>query len=196
MMLTIVWYSLFTADRLAQSWSQLVSCSSGLAGNRRRMAVPARWSRKCFPSRAPRPLDGHLPRFQGAGAWAAWRWDGIVPSPYRGWRWIRGGSGAGAAGDLDLPVAPRAEQWRQAKAARQAGGQRTGRLLDLFAPGLAYKTLVGLALATSAWPPTGRFINGQEIFRLTVKDQYLAQLPATASEAEKRAREASKKHTT
>jgi hypothetical protein len=78
------------------------------------------------------------------------------------------------------------ETGRRAPTAAGPGGQRAGRLLDLFAPDLARKTLLGLALAmvglATYW---GVFVEGRQIYLRTVQDQYLAQLPATATGEQK-----------
>jgi MFS family permease len=181
MMLTILWYSLFTClIALVQSWTQLVVLfflvSLGTGGE---WAVASAMVAEVFPSRA---RAHSMAIFQGSsvlGAWAAvavgW-W--IVPNPHLGWRW---GYVVGVVPALLAIWVYRSlrepEQWRQAKAAAQASGQRSGRLRDLFAPGLAYKTVIGLALATvglaTYW---GVFANGRQILRGTEQRQCLAQL--------------------
>jgi len=187
MILTILLYSIFTClIALAQNWTQLVLLFFLVAlGTGGEWAVASAMVAEVFPSRA---RARSLGIFQGSsvlGGWAAvavGTW--IVPN--YGWRW------AFVVGVLPALLTiwiysslHEPQQWREAKAASQAGRQRAGKLLDLFAAGLIRKTLLGVALATiglaTYW---GVFIHGRQIFRRTVQDYYV---PVTATPEEKKA---------
>jgi hypothetical protein len=71
------------------------------------------------------------------------------------------------------------EQWEQARErAKENAAERTGRVVDLFAPTLVRNTLVGLILATvglaTFW---GVHIYGMQLLRSLVEQHYAAMLP-------------------
>ena len=78
------------------------------------------------------------------------------------------------------------QQWEEARDRAKADvAERTGRILDLFAPGLVRSTLVGLILATvglaTFW---GVHIYGRELLRKIIERPYLeAAGPETAASA-------------
>ncbi|MFH1919506.1 MAG: MFS transporter [Planctomycetota bacterium] len=81
------------------------------------------------------------------------------------------------------------EKWVKAReVAKKDSAQQTGRLLDLFAPGLLRNTLVGVSLATvglaTFW---GVHIYGRNLLRQSTEREYLAALPDTATEQDREA---------
>jgi len=188
MILTILMYSLFTCvTAFAQTWWQMTILRFLVAmGTGGEWAVASAMVAEVFPKRARAWSLGifHASSVFGtylavlAGAF-------VVGNPNFGWRW---GFVLGALPAL-LTLWIRwklrePEQWQQARdRARDDTAQRTGRVLDLFSPGLVRNTLVGLTLATvglaTFW---GVHIYGRGLLRKIVERPYVAEAhPHTAA---------------
>jgi MFS family permease len=189
MMLTILVYSGFTClSAFSQNWWHMVLLRGLVAiGVGGEWAVASAMVAEVFPARARSVSLGIFHASSILGVWAAvavgvW----IVGNPYFGpadyrWRWAFGIGLLPALltfwiyASLHEP-----ERWVQARALAAADrSQPTGRLLDLFAPGLLRSTLVGLALATvglaTFW---GVYVRGQSLIRELAENAQLGPLSA------------------
>lgn len=181
MVYTILTYSLFTCvSALAQSWWQFAILrflvAMGVGGE---WAVASAMVAEVFPKQARARSLGIFHASSVLGTYlatAAGLW--IVGNKEWGWRW---GFVLGSAPAL-LTLAIRFSlreppAWVEARQAALAGkGQRLGRARELFAPGMAGRTLVGVALATvglaTFW---GVHIHGRELLMRDHERAYLLQ---------------------
>jgi MFS family permease len=194
MILTILMYSLFTCvTAFSQTWWQMVVLRFVVAlGTGGEWAVASAMIAEVFPKQARARSLGifHASSVIGtylavlAGAFIvgnpalganAWRWAfviGAVPAVLTLWiRW-----------KLREP-----EQWVQARQRSKSDAtKRTGRVMDLFAPGLRKNTLMGLILATvglaTFW---GVHVYGRELLRTIVERSYVEAAGATSAAAAK-----------
>jgi hypothetical protein len=194
MVLTILMYSLFTCvTAFSQTWWQMVFLRFLVAlGTGGEWAVASAMIAEVFPQQARARSLGifHASSVIGtylavlAGAFLvgnpalgkdAWRWAfvlGAVPAVLTLWiRW-----------KLREP-----EQWVQARQRSKSDATRqTGRVMDLFAPGLRKNTLMGLILATvglaTFW---GVHVYGRELLRTIVERSYVEAAGATSAAAAK-----------
>ena len=192
MVLTILMYSLFTCvTAFSQSWWQMVVLRFLVAlGTGGEWAVASAMIAEVFPKRARARSLGifHASSVLGtylavlAGAFIvgnpalgenAWRWAfviGAVPAVLTLWiRW-----------KLREP-----QQWVEArKQSKSDKTKRAGRIVDLFSPGLAKNTLMGLILATvglaTFW---GVHVYGRDLLRSIVERSYLADAAAAGNTA-------------
>jgi len=192
MILTILMYSLFTCvTAFAQNWWQMTVLRFLVAmGTGGEWAVASAMVAEVFPKRARAWSLGIFHASSVLGTYlAVLAGVFVVGNPDFGWRW---GFVLGALpAVLTLWIRWKLrepEQWKQARdRARADVAQRTGRVLDLFAPDLVRNTLVGLILATiglaTFW---GVHIYGRELLRSIVERPYLADaepgIEATVSE--------------
>lgn len=196
MILTILMYSCFTCvTAFAQAWWHMVVLrflvAMGVGGE---WAVASAMVAEVFPKKARAWSLGifHASSVLGtymavlAGAFVVgnqqlgeWGWRvgfaiGALPALLTLWiRW-----------SLREP-----DKWVEAREiAKKDTAQKTGRLLDLFAPALLRNTLVGVTLATiglaTFW---GVHIYGRNLVRQSTERGYLAQLSETATEQEREA---------
>jgi len=182
MIFTILMYSLFTCvTAFSQTWWQMVLLRFLVAlGTGGEWAVASAMIAEVFPKQARARSLGifHASSVLGtylavlAGAFIvgnpalgenAWRWAfvlGAAPAVLTLWiRW-----------KLHEP-----EQWVEARQrSRSDAAKRTGRIADLFSPGLRKNTLLGLILATvglaTFW---GVHVYGRELLRTIVERSYL-----------------------
>ena len=180
MILTILMYSLFTCvTALAQTWWQMAILRFLVAmGTGGEWAVASAMVAEVFPKRARAWSLGIFHASSVFGTYlAVLAGVFVVGNPNFGWRW---GFAIGALpAVLTLWIRWKLrepDQWVQARdVARQDVAKRTGRLLDLFAPGIARNTIVGLTLASvglaTFW---GVHIYGRELLRNAVERPYLA----------------------
>lgn len=194
MILTILMYSLFTCvTAFSQTWGQMVLLRFVVAlGTGGEWAVASAMIAEVFPKQARARSLGifHASSVIGtylavlAGAFIvgnpalgenAWRWAfviGAVPAVLTLWiRW-----------KLREP-----EQWVQARQRSKSDAtKRTGRVMDLFAPGLRKNTLMGLILATvglaTFW---GVHVYGRDLLRMIVERSYVEAAGATSAAAAK-----------
>ncbi len=179
LMLTILMYSLFTfVTALAQTWWQMTILRFLVAmGTGGEWAVASAMVAEVFPKRARAWSLGIFHASSVFGTYlAVLAGVFVVANPNLGWRW---GFVLGAVPAV-LVLFVRwglrePEQWEKARDQAAADPrQRTGRVLDLFAPDLIRHTLVGLTLATvglaTFW---GVHIYGRELLRTIVERPYL-----------------------
>ena len=181
MVYTILMYSLFTCvTALAQSWSQMAVLrffvAMGVGGE---WAVASAMVAEVFPKRARAWSLGIFHASSvlgtylaiGAGVW-------LVGNPKFGWRW---GFGVGAIPALlTLWIRWRLQeptQWVEAKEKGQTDKTKTtGRLSDLFLPGIARSTIIGVVLAAvglaTFW---GVHVYGKDLLRRDAENRFLAQ---------------------
>lgn len=181
MVYTILMYSLFTCvTALAQNWWQMAILrffvAMGVGGE---WAVASAMVAEVFPKRARAWSLGifHASSVLGtflaiaAGVW-------LVGNPSFGWRW---GFGVGAIPALlTLWIRWRLKeptQWVDAREqARKDETKKTGRLSDLFQPGIAQRTIIGVILAAvglaTFW---GVHVYGKDLMRRDAEHRYLRQ---------------------
>jgi MFS family permease len=184
MILTILMYSLFTCvTAFAQNWWQMVILRFLVAmGTGGEWAVASAMIAEVFPKKARAWSLGIFHASSVFGTYLAvlagvyivanpalgensWRWGFVIGAlPALLTLWIRW--------SLREP-----EQWVEARnRSKSDATKRTGRIVDLFAPGLLRNTMVGLTLATiglaTFW---GVHIYGRELLRTIVERPYLAE---------------------
>jgi len=181
MILTILVYSLFTClTALVNAWWQVIVLRFLVAlGTGGEWAVASAMVAEVFPQRARAWSLGIFHASSVLGTWVAALAGALVVSDEGGWRWAFL-IGAGPA-LLTLWIRWRLrepERWLEArKTARQDRSQRTGRIIDLFAPDIRKNTLVGLGLAVvglaAFW---GVHVYGKNLLRQAAERPYVAQL--------------------
>ncbi|HID78685.1 MAG TPA: MFS transporter [Planctomycetaceae bacterium] len=153
MILTILMYSLFTClTAFAQAWWQVLVLRFLVAlGTGGEWAVASAMVAEVFPQRARAWSLGIFHASSVLGTWlASLAGAVVVANPALGWR------GAFLIGVLPALLTlwirwrlREPDRWVKARQlAAEDHTQRTGRLQDLFAPGLAKNTLIGISLAT------------------------------------------------
>jgi MFS family permease len=193
MILTILLYSLSTCvTAFSQTWWQMVALRFVVAlGTGGEWAVASAMIAEVFPQRARARSLGIFHASSVVGTYLAVLAGAfIVGNPALGanaWRW---GFVIGAVPAL-LTLAIRwklrePEQWVQARRRSQSdAAQRTGRVADLFAPGLRKNTVLGLILATvglaTFW---GVHIYGQGLLRMIAERSYLEAAAGSGASAQ------------
>jgi MFS family permease len=179
MILTILMYSLFTCvTAFAQTWWQMTILRFLVAmGTGGEWAVASAMVAEVFPKRARAWSLGIFHASSVLGTYlAVLAGVFVVGNPNWGWRWGFVLGAVPAVLTLFIRWLLREpEQWKQARdRAKTDSAQRTGRMVDLFAPDLLRNTLVGLILATvglaTFW---GVHIYGRELLRTIVERPYL-----------------------
>ncbi len=180
MVYTILMYSMFTCvTALAQTWWQMAILrffvAMGVGGE---WAVASAMVAEVFPKRARAWSLGIFHASSVLGTYlaiAAGVW--LVGNPKFGWRW---GFGVGAVPALlTLWIRWRLQeptQWVEAKEkAKNDETKKTGRLSDLFLPGIARSTIIGVVLAAvglaTFW---GVHVYGKDLLRRDAENRFLA----------------------
>ncbi len=182
MILTILMYSLFTCvTAFSQTWWQMVLLRFVVAlGTGGEWAVASAMIAEVFPKQARARSLGIFHASSVVGTClAALAGALIVGNPALGenaWRWAFVIGAVPAILTLAIRWQLREpQQWLEARQRSKSDvTQRTGRVVDLFAPGLRKNTLLGLILATvglaTFW---GVHIYGRELLRTIVERSYL-----------------------